>query len=161
LTGNSLLGTFASSAVANGMKEDWNSETPGRSSRFAPLIAQGLAYYDGFDGICGDQWLANASFSDQRRYQTLSALLADDRLWINSNARSCRTLFAVERAALGGEDTLGADCGGRAPSYDSANAYRSLLVSGRIGAIDDGVHSDDHAHSDSVFPYIAPAGGIS
>jgi hypothetical protein len=157
LTGNALLGTLASRETSDAMKEEWNGETPRRSARFAPLIAEGLALYDGFNGSCGDQWLADASSADIRRYSALSTLLADDRIWINSEARSCQTLFAVERAALSGETALGGDCGGRAPSYDSVNIYRSLLVDGSSDSIDDGVHRDDHSHSDSVFPFLAPA----
>ncbi len=156
LTGNALLGTLASAAVRDRMKEDWNGTIPQRSARFAPLIAEGLAFYDGFDG-CGNQWLADRAIADAHRYETLAALLADDRLWVNSAARVCTTLFAVERVALGGEGALAVDCGGRAPTYDSVNVYRSLLVDGRTASVDDGVHRDEGGASDSAFPFAAAA----
>ena len=161
LTANSLLGTLGPSDLSDAMKEEWNGESQRGLARFAPLIAEGLALYDGFDGACGNQWLADPSFGDARRYGLLSTVLTDDRLWINSQARSCETLFAVERAALSKASALQMDCGGRAPSYDSANIYRSLLVDGSSDSISDGLHKDDHAHSDGVFPFLAPADDVA
>lgn len=158
LTGNALLGTLAPDAESDSMKEEWNASAPRRSTRFAPLIAEGLGLYDGFDGECGNQWLADRAGADAHRYGVLAALLADDRLWVNSASQICTSLFAVERAALGGESALAGDCGGRAPSYDSVNVYRSLLVDGATTSVDDGVHADERAASDSIFPFAAPAG---
>ncbi|UGQ46881.1 DUF4331 family protein [Massilia endophytica] len=168
LTGNALLGTIASDEVSDALKEQYNAATPSKSARFVPEIAQGLALYDGFDGACGNQWLADPKAAPQARYHRLAKLLADDRLWVNASSRQCTQLFAVELAQLSGQAQWRGDCGGRAPSYSAVNVYRSLLANGSTSGIDDGVARDEKEHSDTVFPFLAapdtaadPRGAIS
>jgi len=36
------------------------------------------------------------------------------------------------------------------------NVYRSLLVDGSKASVDDGVHHDEHVHSTTEFPFLAP-----
>jgi hypothetical protein len=155
LTGNALLGTLASEQESDALKERYNAATPATSREFVPEIQKSLGLYDGFDGICGNQLLANKKAPPPRRYLALATLLADDRLWVNSASTVCSQLFAVERASLAGERTLRTDCGGRTPNYSAVNAYRSLLTDGTMTSIDDGVDHDDHVHSTSVFPFLA------
>lgn len=154
LTGNALLGTLADAAEQDRLKEAYNAATPADGAQFAAQIEKGLALYDGFDGRCGDQLLA-APKVDPHRYLRLARLLADDRLWINSQARTCTQLFAVELAALAGRKT-GGDCGGRAPSYSAVNVYRSLLVDGTNTSISDGLTRDEQPVSDADFPFLSP-----
>lgn len=156
LTGNALLGTFASQDESNALKERYNAATPATSVTFEPEIRKSLGLYDGFDGRCGNQLLAKTNAPPSRRYAALARLLADDRLWVDSASTSCTQLLAVERARLAGEKALRSDCGGRTPNYSAVNTYRSLLVDGTTTSIDDGVDHDDHVHSTSVFPFIAP-----
>ena len=99
--------------------------------------------------------LINDKAPPKRRYWPLAEMLADDRLWVNSRSATCTQLFAVERAAVGGEPALADDCGGRTLTYDAVNVYRSLLAGGKVGGIDDGVHSDEKGHSVSTFPFLA------
>jgi hypothetical protein len=47
------------------------------------------------------------------------------------------------------------DCGGRTPSYDASNVFRSLLTLGATSGFDDGVKSDDRVHSTTEFPFLA------
>jgi hypothetical protein len=61
----------------------------------------------------------------------------------------------VERAALSGRRKLAGDCGGRTPSYDAVDVYRSLLVDGTTDGVSDGVDRDEVAPSDAVFPFLA------
>jgi hypothetical protein len=143
LTGNALLGLFEA--------EDYNAATPATSARFIPEIEKGLAYYDAFDGHCGNQLLAGK----RDRYRTMATLLADDRLWVNSGSGVCTQLFAVELASLAGRKELRNDCGGRTPNYDSVNVYRSLLVDGTYASVDDGLHRDELEHSATEFPFLA------
>src|SRR5262249_13757003 len=105
------------------------------------------------DGNCGNQLLAN--LDPARRYVALASLLADDRLWVNSASGVCGQFFAVELANVAAQVQFAEDCGGRTPNYDSANIYRSLLVSGTRIGIDDGLHRDELRHSDDVFPFLA------
>lgn len=155
LTGNALLVTLGSDDAQNAIKERYNREHPATAAPFVPEIAKGIALYDGLDGHCGDSLLIDRAAPASRRYWPLAALLADDRLWIDSRATRCTTLFAVERSALNRERTLAGDCGGRSITYDAVNVYRSLLAKGTDSGIDDGVHADEKQHSTTVFPFLA------
>jgi hypothetical protein len=153
LTGNALLATFDTEAVSDARKMQYNQAPPAAWSSFAPDIGATLAIYDGFDGRCGDQWLAVQNAPPVDRYTELARLLADDRLWVNSEARVCRQYLSAEFSHLGETHR---DCGGRTPNYDAVDVFRSLLVLGRIKGVDDGVARDDRQHSDLRFPFLAP-----
>lgn len=155
LTGNALLGTIAPDDVSDKLKEEYNAATPQTAARFIPEIEHSLGFYDAFDGRCGNALLGDAKVEPDRRYRPLAALLADDRLWINAKSGTCKELFAVERAALAGETALRDDCGGRGPNVDAVNVWRSLLVNGTTSGVDDGVHRDEHEHSETAFPFFA------
>ncbi|NID16379.1 DUF4331 family protein [Luteibacter yeojuensis] len=157
LTGNALLAPLAPDAVSDRLKERYNRAEPATSRQFVPDIQRSLGLYDGYDGVRGNQWLADRGAPMGARYKRLATLLADDRLWVNSTAHACTQLFAVELVALSGRHDLAADCGGRTPTYDAVNVYRSLLAAGDTHTIDDGVHHDDHVPSIDVFPFLAPA----
>ena len=148
LTGNGLLESDAA-------KDAYNAATPADGKRFEAAIAGGLALYDGYDGQCGDGWLIDKAAAPAARYSRLAALLADDRLWVNGASAQCTQLFAVERAAVGGERALAGDCGGRTPNYSAANVYRSLLAGGKTTGIGDGLVKDEREHSTSAFPFLA------
>lgn len=154
LTGNALLGTLASAEESNRLKEAYNAATPADGERFVGEIEKSLALYDAFDGHCGNQLLAGPRV-EPHRYRALARMLADDRLWLNSAAHVCATLVSVETAALAGWPTTG-DCGGRAPSYNAVNVYRSLLVAGDYTAISDGLSRDEQPPSDAEFPFLSP-----
>jgi hypothetical protein len=161
LTGNALLGTIASEDVSDALKERYNAATPATSAQFVDEIEKGLALYDGFDGRCGNAWLADTRAA-KHRYRKLATLLADDRLWVDSTATPCTQFFAVELAHLSRDGDATHDCGGRTPTEDAIDIYRSLLANGTTRGVDDGVDRDDHVHSASVFPFLAapddPAG---
>lgn len=155
LTGNALLGSFADEETSDRLKERYNAATPATGAEFIPEIVKTLAIYDGFDGVCGNQVLAAAQAEAPRRYRALAGLLADDRLWINSESTLCGEFFSVELAAWAGEEALVMFCGGRTPNDDAIDVYRSLLVTGKTKGIDDGVDRDDAEHSVSEFPFLA------
>lgn len=155
LTGNALLGTIASASVSDKLKEQYNAATPATAASFIAEIEQGLALYDGFDSQCGNQLLADMDAPPATRYRAMATLLADDRLWVNAASTICTQLFAVELASLGRREGRD-DCGGRAPDYSALNVYRSLLVTGDIDGVDDGVNRDEREHSAAKFPFLAP-----
>jgi hypothetical protein len=154
LTKNALLGLNAADEVGNRLKELWNAAIPSRSARFIPEIQKGLALYDGFDGVCGNQFLANSEAAPSKRYHALAAVLTDDRLWVNSASSNCTQFFAVELAGLAEQSALLNDCGGRAPNYNASNVWRSLLVKGTTSGIDDGLDHDEHEPSATAFPFL-------
>jgi hypothetical protein len=147
LTANALIGTFDTEEASNARKEQYNRAPEEVWVMFAPDLAETLPIYDGFDGICGNQWLADRH-AGLGRYVKLAVLLAEDRIWVNSLARKCEHSFGVELHA--------GDCGGRAPGYDAVDVFRSLLVNGKSSGVEDGVPKDDREHSDREFPFLAP-----
>ncbi len=156
LTGNALLATLGTAEEGNALKEAYNAATPATAQRFIPEIAKGAALYDGFDGQCGNGLVVDRRLPLARRYNAIAALLADDRLWVDSRSPICEQLFSVERQALAGEVQLEGDCGGRTPAMNSVNVYRSLLVDGTTASLDDGLSHDDHPVSTRAFPFLAP-----
>jgi hypothetical protein len=155
LTGNAMLAPLAPDEVSDNLKERYNRTTPSTSAEFVPEIEKTLGLYDGFDGKCGNQLLADRSVESPLRYKAMADLLADDRLWVNSESTLCLQFFAVELASLAGKDELTIDCGGRTPNYDAVDVYRSLLATGTIKGVDDGVDRDEREHSASEFPFLA------
>jgi hypothetical protein len=157
LTGNALLGTIAPEEVSDALKERYNAATPATAAPFVEEIEKGLALYDGFDGTCGNAWLADARAA-KHRYRKLATLLADDRLWVDSRATTCTEFLSVELSHFSGNGGAH-DCGGRTPNEDAIDVYRSLLANGTTRGIDDGVDRDDREHSLSVFPFLAAPDG--
>ena len=155
LTGGALLGTLASDELSALLKEEYNVASPTTAAAFVPEIEKGLELYDAFDGKCGNQWLAQGDGTSAARYEALAKLLADDRLWVNTESTICTQLFAVELAQLSGQSAAAIDCGGRTPRYNASNVYRSLLVDGTTTSVDDGVDHDDREHSETEFPFLA------
>lgn len=161
LTENALLGPLDPETEVNARKEAWNRAAPSQWPDFAATLARTLALYDGFDGDCGNQWQPAGAVGRRTplaagaarrgdpaaRYRALAGLLADDRLWIDSRHSRCGTLLAVERGIAG-------DCGGRAPSMDAPDQFRSLLMDGSVDGLPDGADRDDGQHSDAVFPFL-------
>jgi hypothetical protein len=152
LTGNALLGTFDTEEASDRRKHQYNQATRPEWQAFAPDLAATLAIYDGFDGVCGNQWLAVQNAAPATRYADLARLLADDRLWVNSAAKSCQQYLAAEFHHVGATNH---DCGGRTPNYDAVDVFRSLLVRGRTTGVADGVTADDRQHSETQFPFLA------
>ncbi|HEV7606645.1 MAG TPA: DUF4331 family protein [Steroidobacteraceae bacterium] len=152
LTGNALLGTFDTEEASDRRKQQYNQATRADWPAFAAHIATTLAIYDGFDGVCGNQWLAVQRAAPETRYVDLAKLLADDRLWVNSAAKTCKHYLAAELHHAGATNR---DCGGRTPNHDAVDVFRSLLVVGRITGVPDGVAEDDRMHSPTLFPFLA------
>lgn len=161
LTANALLGPLDPAVEINARKEAWNQAAPAAWSNFAPAIARTLALYDAFDGQCGNQWRPSAlesraaqrtsakSEAVEERYRALAQVLVDDRLWIDSRQTRCKQFLGVERGISG-------DCGGRAPTLDAVDVFRSLLMDGSLDGLPDGANRDDGKHSDAVFPFLGP-----
>jgi hypothetical protein len=153
LTGNALLGTIGTDEAADAMKEAYNRADPVHWPDFAAEIGRNLALYDSFDGVAGNQWLAETKAAGAGRYRRLAELLADDRLWVDSRQTRCEDYLAVERRAFGAANPP--DCGGRTPLHNVNAVFRSLLIRGTPDVADDGVTRDDHRHSIVEFPFLA------
>jgi hypothetical protein len=148
-------GPLAPDRESDQRKEAYNRVARDGWAKFASDIQKTLALYDGFDGKCGNQWLANAKGKPPQRYDRLANLLADDRVWVNSKSTVCTQFLALELAEFHTPGALSTDCGGRTPNYDASNIFRSLLVNGTMAGADDGLHHDDKVHSTTDFPFLA------
>jgi len=155
LTANALIGLMGPEDAGDRRKEQYDRAGRGEWAQFAADFEASLALYDAFDHQCGNQWLADGSAPPGQRYRRLAQLLADDRLWIDNRAPACRELFAVERAALVTPPSPSDDCGGRTPTDDSVDVFRSLLVLGKTEGVDDGIGCDDRVQSTTDFPFLA------
>lgn len=131
-----------------------------------------LAIYDSLDTVCGNQ----LAFTLQggNTYATLAGVLADDRLYVNSeptidgtSGSGCNFGYlAVEANATGivGND----DCGGRLLRNDVIDISYNVLATGDVpgvtcgGAGQPACPVTDNADANDVeflttFPYLAPA----
>jgi hypothetical protein len=154
---NTLLGIapFSPDDASGVLRQKFNAVLPPDSNEFVADLHRSLAFQDSLDGHCGNQLLATPEEAPLR-YQTLAKVFSDDRLWVNSAANVCTQFFAVELTSLAGQKALTNDCGGRSPTYDTSNVWRSLLIAGTIGTITDGLHQDEHLPSAQTFPFLAP-----
>jgi hypothetical protein len=155
LTGNALIGPLDPDDASDRRKEAYNRADPPAWPAFAADLQRTLALYDAFDGACGNQWLAERTAAPAARYRVLAATLADDRLWIDSASTACTQYLAIERDALGAPHAGLGDCGGRTPTEDVVDVFRSLLVLGAPAGVDDGIAHDDRVHSTTEFPFLA------
>lgn len=155
LVGNALVALFQPDHHASDLKERYNKAPVSQWPRFERDIGRGLALYDGFDGICGNQWLANTAEVGTERYDRLAQLLADDRIWIHAAESNCKGFLGVERDADSNARRASKSCGGRNLHEDAIDRLRSLWAMGQSSGIDDGVDKDDHAHSLTRFPFLA------
>lgn len=154
LTANMLIGPLGPAEDSNSRKETYNRSDPREWPQFAVDIQRTLGLYDGYDQTCGNQWLADRKEQASERYEALAKMLADDRLWVDSNSTVCTQYLAVERSSLGNEKKLSSDCGGRTPNYNANAVFRSLLIRGTPTVVDDGLEHDDREHSTTDFPFL-------
>ena len=153
---NALVGgPLEPGTESNQRKEAYNRVPRTGWAKFSSDIQKTLGLYDGFDGRCGNQWLAGTKGIPAQRYERLAKVLADDRIWVNSKSSVCTQFLAVELTYFQTPGALSSDCGGRTPNYDASNIFRALLVNGTTIGADDGLNHDDKVHSTSDFPFLA------
>jgi hypothetical protein len=148
-------GPLAPDNESDQRKEAYNRVARNGWAKFSSDIQKTLGLYDGFDGNCGNQWLADTKAEASHRYERLAKILADDRVWVNSKSAVCTQFLSVEFTYLQTPGAMSSDCGGRTPNYDASNIFRSLLVNGTTRGADDGLNHDDKVHSTTDFPFLA------
>lgn len=133
-----------------------NSSPSTWQAMYAAEFRVQLAVLDALDSTsttnnCGNQ--LGITLGGNPPYVALAGLLADDQLYVNSTSGSCGNYLGVEANALG--ILVNNDCGGREMSYDVILTTYSVLASGSLGGVDDGITTDDATHSASTFPFLA------
>jgi hypothetical protein len=145
---NTALDKVLTDMAEKGLARDtYNSSAPSEWTSFVPIIAADLAVYDALDTVCGNQVLAGSTAA-AGRYDALAAVLADDRLALDTSVGQCNQYLGVELGVAG-------DCGGRTLLYDVIDTTYSVLALGLPSGIVDGVDADEEAHSGDVFPFLA------
>ena len=155
LSADALVAGLAADGARQRRLAQYEHAAPSDWPQFSADIAQSLSVLDGFDGQCGNQWLAAREGPPAARYRALATLLADDRLWIDSRSTACDRFFAVELDALGGAGLPTADCGGRAPGVAAVEVLRSLLVLGRTTGFGEGADRAVGVRPAAEFPFLA------
>jgi hypothetical protein len=140
--------------TAGAAKDAYNADSDPAQwvGNHAAELAQSLAILDALDGTCGNQ-LAYAAPPSATSYTALAGALADDRLWLNTAGTTCLQYLAVEVDALGVKTS--SDCGGRALAYDVVDTTYSVVASGALSGLGDGVSTNDVPFL-TTFPYLAP-----
>src|SRR5262245_17719816 len=149
-----LVDPFSLDAPSKAANQDayTASATPSQwAASFGGRIATNLAILDSLDTVCGNQLLAGPA-PVAGRYGTLATVLADDQLYVNTSSGTCTTYLAVEANAVG---IANSDCGGRTPLYDTIDRTYSVLATGALSGVTDGVPLDaDGAASLTDFPFL-------
>jgi len=122
---------------------------------FTETIEQSLGVLDGLDEVCGNQLLAGAA-ENQPRYRPLATVLLDDQLYLHSERVGAPSVYlGLEAELVIGSETISGGGGGRTPGYDVIERSYSVLAAGALSGVDDGVGSDDEAHDEDEFPFLA------
>ena len=149
-----LISPLADTDTRNADRETYNQAPRSEWPQFSTQIAQSLGAYDGLDGACGNQILADQAATGADRYSTFSSVLADDRLYLASNQGVCNQYLGVELQVTNLVPNL--DCGGRTPLHDTIDVSYTGLTNNLSQGVTDGVAADDIAPSVTTFPFLAP-----
>ena len=146
----------ANNTTKDAAKNAWNQNSDPSTwvTMYKSEVAANLAILDAIDGTCGNQLFAAGVDAGATRYGTFAGVLADDRIWVKSDAAACTTYLAVEANATG--LLANADCGGRVPSYDVMKITYSAVAIGALSGVTDGTTSLAKSKV-TTFPYLAPA----
>jgi hypothetical protein len=138
-----------------------DSNEAGWVAAWVPDLEAMLAIYDGADGTCGNQFLADTTKVDKSRYATFATVLADDRLYLDTSKTTCSLYLGVELNAVG---VANSDCGGRTPNEQVVHETYTAATVGAAGfksdgsfAVTDGVQADGDGATASLtaFPFLA------
>ncbi|MES1209541.1 MAG: DUF4331 family protein [Pseudomonadota bacterium] len=144
---------FDANATTHGMKQDmYNAATPSTAMSFEAAFESNLAILDSLDMNCGNQFAADKTKTDATRYKPLADVLLDDQLYVDTSSGTCSVYLGVEANAT--KIIPNTDCGGRTLTADVVDVSYSVLATGMISGVTDGVPMDDKTPA-ATFPYLA------
>ncbi len=135
-------------------KDKYNADkgAAGWVAAYQPQMAANLGIYDALDSVCGNQPFAqNDAGAD--RYKTLSSVLADDRLWVNTGSTTCTQYLGVELNATGAVPNT--DCGGRKLAYDVIDTTYTVVSGTFPTAFGDTIGANATKTGGATFPYLS------
>lgn len=118
-------------------------------SLHAAEIQHTLRVLDGVDGVCANQ-LAADPHRVGATHAAFTAVLADDRIYLNVSGASCSEPLAVEVNGLGLRATT--DCGGRPMDMEMVDALVSYSILGTATGAGDGIPAGQPTPD---FPFFA------
>jgi hypothetical protein len=144
---------FDGNMAQHGMKQDmYNAATPSTATSFEAAFEANLAVLDGLDRNCGNQFAADGTKTDATRYKPLADVLLDDQLYVDTSSGTCNVYLGVEANAT--NIIPNTDCGGRTPTEDVVDVSYSVLATGMVSGVTDGVDRDDKTPG-AAFPFLA------
>jgi hypothetical protein len=154
--------TFAEDAERAEAEDAWNqNDNPAQwVEAFSADVAAATAIYDGANTFCDDNAITSCqdpAVPNAQCYGTISQVLADDRLWVNTTFNGNSLYLGVEAEALGLLPAGTADVGGRRPVDDVIERSYSVLALGAVAGLDDNipVKAATQAAYEAGFPYLA------
>lgn len=121
---------------------------------WAPTIVASLGFWDGLDNACANEVLYTGPTA-VTSYNAFAGLLADDRLYVDSDIATCTKYLAVEISVIAGTPLT--DCGGRTPTEDAVDVTYTALGS-TLANLGSGTYIPDGATggvAESVtFPFL-------
>lgn len=149
-----LISPFDNTTTKDADRDTYNQASKDDWAQFSSKIGASLAAYDGLDGSCGNQILAQLTETGPARYATLSNVLTDDRVYLASSQGACSQYLAVELQVT--NLLPNTDCGGRTPLYDTIDTSYTALVNDLSVGVTDGVPADNVVSSIAAFPFLQP-----
>ena len=147
-----ITAPFAAAATHDMNQDMYNAATPSTAMTFEAAFEANLAILDSLDRNCGNQFAADKTKTDATRYKPLADVLLDDQLYVDTSSGTCAVYLGVEANAT--NIIPNTDCGGRTLTEDVADVSYSVLATGMVSGVTDGVAADDKTTS-ATFPFLA------
>lgn len=152
-----LIGTTLPDTERTAAQQQYQRLGPLDGFRFEAEMARHLALFDGADSdaTAGDQCRPAAADIE------LAGILANDRLFVDTDQGNCTHFFEVERAFLVSRGTSRTSCGGYMPTQDAVDTMYSILIRalgtpGNPGPpVPDGAQSHSDYLGNDSFPFLA------
>jgi hypothetical protein len=156
---------FDSDTTTSGpAKDSYNADksTTTWAATYSPQFEGNLAILDSLNtgasadggGGCGDQPYVDNTMDSGAAYGTLAGVLANDMLWLKTNAAACTTGYlAVELNAT--NVVANTDCGGRTLTYDTIMTTYSVTSGVGLTGFGSGVSAVTAKTNGTTFPYLS------
>ena len=127
--GEQLIETFqANGATKATQRAAWETDANLAQwpATWVPTIVKSLGYWDGLDNACANEVFYSGP-TTVTSYYAFASLLADDRLYVDSDVTTCTKYLAIEISVITG--VAPTDCGGRTPTEDAIDVTYTALGS--------------------------------
>ena len=149
-----LVSPFDDAAKRDDDRDTYNRKPKGGRAQFSCQIGASLDVYEGLDGVCSNQILAQQAETGPARHTTLSNVLTDDRSYPAYSQGVCSQYLTVELRVT--NLLPNTDCGCRMTLYDTIDASYTARTNDLSVGVTDGVPVDNVVSSTTIFPFLKP-----